>query len=98
MIWWHIVVYFLIAVLAGMGVGSGGLLIAFLTFVSDVPYENAVGANLTVRPLREGAELADYMKPQAEIKLFANYDEGWVSENKTTITELYTEHLEASMD
>lgn len=46
MIWWHIVVYFAIAVLAGMGVGSGGLLIAFLTFVSDVPYENAVGANL----------------------------------------------------
>lgn len=44
--WWYIIVYFAIALLAGMGVGSGGLLIAFLTFASDITHERAVGANL----------------------------------------------------
>ena len=38
--------YFLIAVLAGLGVGSGGLLISFLAFVSDIPHDRAAGANL----------------------------------------------------
>lgn len=70
----------------------------FVDYMLSEKIQNAVGANLTVRPLREGAELADYMTPQADIKLFDNYDEGWVSENKTTITDLYTEHLESSMD
>ena len=60
--------------------------------------QNAVGENLTVRPLRKNAVLADYMTPLDEITLFDNYDEGWVSENKTTITEMFTEHMEMSME
>ena len=46
MAWWHIVIYFIIAVLAGLGVGSGGLLVAFLALVSDVPQGSAAGTNL----------------------------------------------------
>ena len=46
MVWWHVIVYFLIAVLAGLGVGSGGLLVAFLTLVSDIPQGRAAGTNL----------------------------------------------------
>ena len=46
MIAWHIFVYFAIALLAGLGVGSGGLLIAYLTFTSELPHEKAVGVNL----------------------------------------------------
>lgn len=38
--------YFIIAVLAGLGVGSGGLLISFLTLVSDMPQDSAAGVNL----------------------------------------------------
>ena len=39
-----------------------------------------VASQLTVRPLRKGLLLADYMTPLEEIKLFDKYDEGWVSE------------------
>lgn len=70
-------------------------------FVDDMLSEkiqNAVGSNLTVRPLRKDATLADYMTPQSEIKLFDNYDEGWVAEHKVEITNLFSEHMETSMD
>ena len=60
--------------------------------------QNAVGSTLTVRPLRKDTTLADYMKPQNEIKLFDNYDEGWVAEHKLEITNRFSEHLETSMD
>ena len=40
----------------------------------------------------------DYMTPQSEIKLFDSYDEGWVAEHKTEITNLFSEHMETSMD
>lgn len=70
----------------------------FVDYMLSEKIQNAVGSNLTVRPLRENATLADYMTPQADIKLFDNYDEGWVSENKTEITNLFSEHMEASMD
>lgn len=70
----------------------------FVDYMLSEKIQNAVGSNLTIRPLRENATLADYMKPQEEIKLFDNYDEGWVSENKTEITSLFSEHMESSMD
>ncbi|MEG0831291.1 MAG: hypothetical protein RSF75_02970, partial [Acidaminococcaceae bacterium] len=59
--------------------------------------QNAVGQNLTVRPLRKDAKLADYMTPANKIKLVPNFDEKWVSENKGKITKLFSEHMEKSM-
>ena len=63
----------------------------FVDYMLSEKIQNAVGSNLTVRPLRKDAKLADYMTPQSEIKLFDNYDEGWVAEHKTEITNLFSE-------
>ena len=70
----------------------------FVDYMLSEKIQNAVGSTLTVRPLRKDATLADYMKPQNEIKLFDNYDEGWVAEHKLEITNRFSEHLETSMD
>ena len=70
----------------------------FVDYTLSEKIQNAVGSNLTVRPLRKDAKLADYMTPQSEIKLFDSYDEGWVAEHKTEITNLFSEHMETSMD
>lgn len=70
----------------------------FVDFMLSEKIQNKVGSELTVRPLRKDATLADYMTPQAEIKLFSNYDEGWVADNKVNITTKFSEHLESSMD
>lgn len=70
----------------------------FVDFMLSEEIQNKVGTELTVRPLRKNAKLADYMTPQSEIKLFSNYDEGWVANNKTVITNKFSEHLESSMD
>lgn len=69
----------------------------FVDFMLSSQVQEWVGQNLTVRPLREGIELADYMTPMSEIALFPNYDEAWVSKNKGQITEIYAQHLEDSM-
>lgn len=69
----------------------------FVDYMLSEKIQNAVGSNLTVRPLRKDAKLASYMTPMNSIKLFDNYDEGWVSKNKTKITQLYSEHMEKSM-
>ncbi|WP_313153671.1 extracellular solute-binding protein, partial [Lacrimispora sp.] len=70
----------------------------FVDYMLSEKIQNAVGSTLTVRPLRKNATLADYMTPQSEIKLFDNYDEGWVAENKLEITNRFSEHMETSMD
>ena len=70
----------------------------FVDYMLSEKIQNAVGSTLTVRPLRKDTTLADYMKPQNEIKLFDNYDEGWVAEHKLEITNRFSEHLETSMD
>lgn len=70
----------------------------FVDFMLSEDIQNKVGTQLTVRPLRKNAQLADYMTPQSEIKLFSNYDEGWVAANKAEITSKFSEHLESSLD
>ncbi|MFU0828938.1 MAG: Iron ABC transporter substrate-binding protein [Lachnoclostridium sp.] len=70
----------------------------FVDFMLSEQVQNKVGSELTVRPLRQNATLADYMTPQSEIKLFSNYDEGWVADNKLDITNKFSEVLESSMD
>lgn len=70
----------------------------FVDFMISEDIQNKVGEQLTVRPLREGANLADYMTPQEDIKLSKNYDESWVAENKDMISSKFEEHLEDSMN
>jgi len=70
----------------------------FVDFMLSEQIQNKVGSELTVRPLRQNVTLADYMTPQSEIKLFDNYDEGWVANNKVDITSKFSEVLESSME
>ena len=58
--------------------------------------QEAAGKTLTVRPLRKGVKLADYMTPQDTIALFKNYDEGWVAAHKKEVVAEWNKHLENS--
>ena len=44
--WFTVAAAFLIAILSGMGVGSAGLLVVYLTMIADVPQLTAQGINL----------------------------------------------------
>lgn len=70
----------------------------FVDYVLSEEVQSRTGQELTVRPLREGVEVADYMTPQEEIKLFDQYDEMFIIENMDDITARYVEVLEGSMD
>ncbi len=48
---------FLIAMLSGMGVGSGGLLVVFLTVFADIPQIRAQGINLAFFLFSSGASM-----------------------------------------
>jgi iron(III) transport system substrate-binding protein len=69
----------------------------FIDYMLSEKIQNLVGTTLTVRPLRQGAKLADYMTPADKIKIAPKFDEKWVSENKEKFTKMFTEHLEKSM-
>lgn len=69
----------------------------FVDFMISDEIQTWVGQNLTVRPLRVGVELADYMTPVEDINVVEDFDEGWVAANKSKIVELYSEHLENSL-
>lgn len=68
----------------------------FVDYMLSEKVQNMVGETTTVRPLREGAKIANYMTPLDQIKLFPNYDEAWVSENKPKIVAEWNKHLEDS--
>lgn len=70
----------------------------FIDYVLSEKIQTLAGQELTVRPLRKDVELADYMIPQDEIKLFEEYDEEWVVENTDEITERYIDVIERSLD
>lgn len=70
----------------------------FVDYMLSEKIQNMVGEQLTVRPVRKNAKLADYMTPQSEIVLSKGHDEEWVAENKEMIIEKYVEHLEKSMN
>ena len=55
-------------------------------YVLSEEVQSRTGQELTVRPLREGVEVADDMTPQEEIKLFDEYDEMFIIENMDDIT------------
>ena len=69
----------------------------FVDYMLSEKCQSYVGENLTVRPLREGAKLNQYLKPWDEIKRCESYDDKWVQQNKGAVTEKYTEYLENSM-
>ena len=68
----------------------------FVDFMLSKKIQEEAGKTLTVRPLRKGVALADYMTPQDTIKVVPNYDEGWVSEYKKEIVAEWNKHLENS--
>lgn len=69
----------------------------FVDYMLSQKIQEKAGKELTVRPLRKNVELAGYMTPMSAIKLFGNYDEAWVSNNKNAITAQWNKHLEKSM-
>lgn len=69
----------------------------FVDYMISEKAQSYVGENLTVRPLRKDAKLNEFLKPWDEIKRCETYDDAWVQEHKSEVTEKYTEYLENSM-
>lgn len=57
MIWLDATVSFLIALLSGLGVGSGGLLVIYLTLITQTPQLQAQGINLVFFLFSAGASM-----------------------------------------
>lgn len=66
----------------------------FVDYMISQKIQEMAGRELTVRPLRKNVALASYMTPMEQIRLFPNYDEGWVSDHKPDIVSLWNRHLE----
>ncbi|MBS7217891.1 MAG: extracellular solute-binding protein [Oscillospiraceae bacterium] len=66
----------------------------FVDYMLSETCQNYVGQNLTVRPLRADATLNDSLTPWSSITRLESYDGVWVAENKSAITERYSECLE----
>ncbi len=65
----HAVISFFIALLSGLGIGSGGLLVIYLTLFLDVAQLTAQGVNLWFFLFSSAAALAVHMRRR---KLFWN--------------------------
>ena len=59
--WITVTVTFLVALLSGMGVGSAGLLVIFLTLAQDLPQLTAQGVNLLFFLFSSGAALCVHL-------------------------------------
>lgn len=57
MMWWSVFAAFGVAVLSGLGVGSAGLLVVYLTAVENLPQLTAQGLNLVFFLFSSGAAL-----------------------------------------
>ena len=57
MIWIDIAFTFVFAALAGMGIGSGGLLVLYLTLIRGTPQLSAQGFNLLFFLFSSGASV-----------------------------------------
>ena len=57
-----IIASFLIAVLSGMGIGSGGLLVIYLTFADALPQLTAQGINLLFFIFSSGAAMTVHLR------------------------------------
>ena len=61
MIWIDIAFTFIFAALAGMGIGSGGLLVLYLTLLRDAPQLSAQGFNLLFFLFASGASMVIHL-------------------------------------
>ena len=61
MIWIDIAFTFVFAALAGMGIGSGGLLVLYLTLIRGTPQLSAQGFNLLFFLFASGASMAIHL-------------------------------------
>ncbi|MBQ7379472.1 MAG: sulfite exporter TauE/SafE family protein [Clostridia bacterium] len=61
MIWLDVIASFCIALLSGLGVGSGGLLVIYLTLLGQVPQLQAQGINLVFFLFSAGASMLAHL-------------------------------------
>ena len=59
--WLDILVSFLIATLSGLGIGSGGLLVIYLTLLDGMPQLHAQGVNLVFFLFSAGASMLAHL-------------------------------------
>ena len=70
----------------------------FVDFVLSEESQNAVAAELNLRPLRAGVPTNSKMIPTEDIKLFPTYSIAYIAEMKQTITDTYKEHIEMTLE
>ncbi len=61
MTWLNMIVSFCIAMLSGLGVGSGGLLVIYLTLLAQVPQLQAQGINLVFFLFSAGSSMLSHL-------------------------------------
>ena len=59
--WWTAIIALLVAILSGLGVGSAGLMVVFLTAVEHLPQLTAQGLNLLFFLFSSGSSLIVHM-------------------------------------
>ena len=70
----------------------------FVDFVLSEESQNAVAAELNLRPLRAGVPTNAKMIPTEEIKLFPTYSAAYIAEMKPTIVATYLDHVEMTLE
>ena len=70
----------------------------FVDFVLSEESQNAVAAELNLRPLRAGVPTNDKMVPTEEITLFPTYSAKYIAEMKPTIVATYLDHVEMTLE
>ena len=70
----------------------------FVDFVLSEESQNAVAAELNLRPLRMGVPTNAKMIPTEDLKLFDTYSAKYIAENKPTIVATYLDHVEMTLE
>ena len=70
----------------------------FVDFVLSEESQNAVAAELNLRPLRAGVPTNAKMIPTDELKLFDTYSAKYIAEMKPTIVATYLDHVEMTLE
>ncbi len=70
----------------------------FVDFVLSEESQNAVAAELNLRPLRAGVPTNAKMIPTDQITLFPTYSAKYIAENKPAIVAKYLEHIEMTLE
>ena len=70
----------------------------FVDFVLSEESQNAVAAELNLRPLRMGVPTNAKMIPTEDLKLFDTYSAKYIAENKPAIVATYLDHVEMTLE